>query len=683
MRYYPSASQQPTLDRLWVRIGLLGLLLAAYALRLHELARQDIWWDEARNIDVALRPFLQVATAPELDIHPPVYFWALHVWLRLAGVERGMEPMQIAFMARFLSVAAGVAGVGLLAAFASGAANRRAGVMAAVVGAFSPFWLAESQEARMYTLDFALLMGAALALYRCAETDGAGEVGIAEALRARRAALAAFAGLSALGLLTHYNAVFIVAAWFLWWGALGLARRGQARRAELGVAVAAGLPITVLALPVAPIALRQIPGYANPNLGIPSVTEYLWQNWQAYLGGYAFSVEMLAGFGTVWLWAAAAMAAAGIAAYRVSYWGATGGAQRARMWLLVFWTAGGLVLYYIAVLDRGAFNVRYSSFVTPALYALLGVALSGWGRRPAIPAALGLALILAGFVPGIRADLYDERFAREDITGVTSWLRDHAGANDVVFVDQKYPFGFYYERYAIDPGDQPIGDEPVPARYLFVDINTIDKRLDEWAGDAGNVFWVQWYESDTDPRRAVAFLLDKAGERSGEEWFRGYSIDSWRMGPPTQFELAPNMNAALHAWPPAVETVEASLPDTVIEAGEQAPIVIRWRRTAGGYVDRPLKARVAIYDEDGARVAQSDQRLLNDRHLLPAEWGQDDQPLNVYLLALPEDMPPGIAEIRALVYDADTLEALTLVDQAGNPAGQEAVLGSVRVVQED
>jgi len=121
---------------------LLALLLAAFALRLHELARQDIWWDEARNIDVALRPFSQVANAPELDIHPPVYFWSLHVWLRAAGVERGADSVLTAFTARFLSVWAGVIGVGLLALLASGAANWAAGVTAAAIGSFSPFWLA-------------------------------------------------------------------------------------------------------------------------------------------------------------------------------------------------------------------------------------------------------------------------------------------------------------------------------------------------------------------------------------------------------------------------------------------------------------------------------------------------------------------------------------------------------------
>jgi len=486
-----------------------------------------------------------------------------------------------------------------------------------------------------------------------------------------------------LALLTHYNAVFIVAAWFLWWVVVALTRRGRARRAELGVAAAAGLAIAVLVLPVTPIALRQIPGYANPNLVVPSAAEYLRQNWQAYLGGYAFGAEMLGGSSAAWLWGVAALAIAGIILSVMGGQSATCRRERLRLSLLVFWVAGGLVLYYIAVLDRGAFNVRYSSFITPALYALLGAGLAGWGRRVSAAYPLAAVLLLVGFAPAIRADLYDEGFAREDITGVTRWLREHAGPNDVIFVDQKYPFGFYYERFAIDAGEQPTGDEHAPARYLFVDINTIDERLTEWAGAAENVFWVRWYESDTDPRRAVSFLLDLAGERTGEEWFRGYSIDVWRLNPPTTFELAPNMVEMRHAWTPAVEIVEASLPVEEVPAGGEAPVVLRWRRMPGAQVERGLKARVAVYDANGGRVAQSDQRLLNDRHLMPAEWGEGDQPLNVYLLALPEDIPAGVAEIRALVYDADTLEPLTLVDEAGNPAGQEALLGSIGVIEKD
>ena len=69
----------------------------------------------------------------------------------------------------------------------------------------------------------------------------------------------------------------------------------------------------------------------------------------------------------------------------------------------------------------------------------------------------------------------------------------------------------------------------------------------------------------------------------------------------------------------------------------------------------------------------------NDRHLMPAEWGPTDQPLNVYLLPTPAELPDGRYELRLLVYDAETLEPLTLVGEAGNPAGQEATLGMVEI----
>ena len=62
--------------------------------------------------------------------------------------------------------------------------------------------------------------------------------------------------------------------------------------------------MTVLLLPLLPIALRQIPNYANPNLTVPTVTDYLVQNWTGFLGGYAWTASPL---GNVWLWAALAV----------------------------------------------------------------------------------------------------------------------------------------------------------------------------------------------------------------------------------------------------------------------------------------------------------------------------------------------------------------------------------------
>jgi hypothetical protein len=661
----PSSMHFDRAGQMW----LIAILLAGFALRLHGLTRQDIWWDEARNLDVAMRPLAQVAVAPELDIHPPVYFWLLHVWTRVLGVRPGQPPDVIAYAGRLLSVGAGVVGITLTALLARGLASQWAGVAAAIIAAMSPFWLAESQETRMYTLGLALLALAAVAWLNVAQRHGGLPSVIARQDRGR---WALFVASSAAALLTHYNAVFILVAWYLGWGVAALLQAGRWR--SLRLAVLTGLATLILVAPVAPIALRQIPGYANPNLGVPSWQEYLIQNWRAYWAGYAFDPSSARGQAPLWLWATVALLVGGLIVAT-----ARGRVQPLGLGVLLTWVIAGLALYFVAVLDRGAFNVRYSSFVTPALYALAAAGLAGWAAlwRP-----LGVVAVVAGLALwplSVAADLYDPRFAREDISGVADWLRSHAGPNDLILVDQKYPFGLYYDRYAIDAAQTPQGSEPAPARYLFVDINTIDRRLSEWAAAAEHIYWVQWYESDTDPRRAVAFLLDKVGERGGEESFQGYSIDWWTLAPPTTFELMPDPAPLAVSFPPTVRTLEFSLPRDPVAAGGIVPVVIRWARVPGGAATRPLKARVALYDANGGRVAQADERLLNDRHVLPAAWSPDDRPLNVYRVGVPAELPAGDYSVGLLVYDADTLEPLGVVDAAGNPAGVEAAIGTVRV----
>ncbi len=662
------------------RLQLLLLVLGIFALRLHALTLQNIWWDEARNIDVALRPFAQIATAPELDIHPPVYFWLLHLWLGMLNFHTRVEPTLLAFGARLLSVAAAMIATVLLYPLGRRFGTPLAGLCAVAIAGFSPFWLAESQEARMYTVGFALLIAAAYFLLQIIEDW--------QAARPQRTAslhYLAFILCSALALLSHYNAIFILVAWYSWWGIVALMQ--PKRWAALRSVLLCGLAMSLLIAPILPIALRQIPGYANPNLGIPSLGDYLWQNWQAYVAGYAFDPAILNGNGINWLWAVLGLLLIGSLFHLAAARHAPRPVRYTPYTFLFAWLVGGLALYYIAVLDRGAFNVRYSSFITPALYLMLGLAVVAggnlWRRLP----VAGLVVLAVGIAPLLQADLYNTHFGREDIAGVTHWLRETTGPNDLILVDQKYPFGFYYHRYTIDAQATPTGPEAAPARYLFVDVNTLDQQLDAWAGQAERVFWVQWFESDTDPRHAVRFLLDKVGTRVDGRDFRGYSVDWWQLTPPTAFVLAPNMTPTTLRFGPlpgaAVETVAMSLPNKLAPSAINVPVVIRWQRVPTGQIDRPLKARVALYDAADNRLAQSDERLLNDRHLMPAEWDLVDQPLNVYLLELPPETGAGDYAVRLLVYDADTLEPLTVFDNAGNPAGIEVPLGNIRLTTAD
>ncbi|MCX7707612.1 MAG: glycosyltransferase family 39 protein, partial [Anaerolineae bacterium] len=147
----PALSQRPPVAHARLKGLLLVLLLAAFALRLYRLDAQDIWWDEARNIDVASRPLTQIATAGELDIHPPLYFYLLHGWWRLTA-HAPAPSGQDAFAVRFLSLWFGVLFVALMYALGRRMGGSWAGLGAGLTAAFLPFLIGEAQETRMYTV---------------------------------------------------------------------------------------------------------------------------------------------------------------------------------------------------------------------------------------------------------------------------------------------------------------------------------------------------------------------------------------------------------------------------------------------------------------------------------------------------------------------------------------------------
>ena len=144
--------------------------------------------------------------------------------------------------------------------------------------------------------------------------------------------------------------------------------------------------------------------------------------------------------------------------------------------------------------------------------------------------------------PGLRGDLSDPRFFREDTRGLVTWLKANTDPNrDLILVDQRYPFGFYYERWNNAPDGSPPAEPQslAPAQYLFVDINTVAERLTDLAQGRGRVVWVRWFESDTDP----AARCRSCWRSTVRWWVSRHSAASMsphiEIAPNTQFELAP------------------------------------------------------------------------------------------------------------------------------------------------
>jgi len=223
---------------------LLLILLLAFALRVHALGSQSLWYDEAVTAQVVQQGLAEMARWTADDIQPPLYYAITALWVQAAGLSEWALRFPSAFF-------------GLLMVPLAYALGRRlfwpaAGLLAALLAALHPLWIYYSQEARMYTLLTGLGMAAAYALLRvlaAGQSQGCYP----------KARLRWWIGLVAVSvalLYTHYFAIFLLAAFALAF-LLSLARRDLARRSLLIEGAAAAGLVILAYLPWLPNALRR------------------------------------------------------------------------------------------------------------------------------------------------------------------------------------------------------------------------------------------------------------------------------------------------------------------------------------------------------------------------------------------------------------------------------------------
>jgi hypothetical protein len=216
-------------------LALLSILALAWIL--WGRATGSLWLDDAYSIAVASRTPAGILEALRTDSWPPLYFLALHGWMKVAGSgEWAVRSLSLtAYMLAILVT--GLAG-------AEATRSRAGGWTAALVAALSPVALQGSTAVRGYAL---LELWCALALLfflRAFAPEG----------RSDRLSLGLFVVAGALGTFTHYWALFALAGL----GVAGLAVLPRAvwprLVATLALAVA---PFLLLWTPTVLVQLRQ------------------------------------------------------------------------------------------------------------------------------------------------------------------------------------------------------------------------------------------------------------------------------------------------------------------------------------------------------------------------------------------------------------------------------------------
>lgn len=167
MKFLQDDGRRPTTDdrssmlsRNPARLALLVLVLLAWGLRLYRLDAQSLWYDEGVTATLAQRPLVELTAWTAHDIQPPLYYYGVWGWGRLAGWS--------AWSIRFVSAWWGVLTVPLLAVLAQRLTRlRTAAVVAALLAAMHPLLVYYSQEARMYTMLVTLGVLVGYQLLRC------------------------------------------------------------------------------------------------------------------------------------------------------------------------------------------------------------------------------------------------------------------------------------------------------------------------------------------------------------------------------------------------------------------------------------------------------------------------------------------------------------------------------------
>ncbi len=205
-----------------------------------------LWLDEALSVNIARLPLVDIPDALRQDGHPPLFYFLLHLWMRLFG-EGDLG-------ARALSGLLSVTALPLMWLVARRLGGRQLAWVSVLVLSVAPFAVRYATETRMYSLLVVLVL--------------AGHLLVTNALRRPYpATLLGIAAVSGALLLTHYWSFWLVASVGVVLAVRYRSSEGERRRAtrRVLVAVAAG---GLLFLPWMPVFLHQAANTGTPWAGV-------------------------------------------------------------------------------------------------------------------------------------------------------------------------------------------------------------------------------------------------------------------------------------------------------------------------------------------------------------------------------------------------------------------------------
>jgi hypothetical protein len=172
-------------------------------------------------------------------------------------------------------------------------------------------------------------------------------------------------------------------------------------------------------------------------------------------------------------------------------------------------------------------------------------------------------------------------------------------------------------------------------------------------------------------------VLDVAPVRfqAGEMGLTYYPAPGEAFDPERQPALAGSRASDL-ALGDAAQLISVEMSRKSVEPGNDLPVTLWWRALAP--VDISYTVFVHVIDEEGTGAGQADH--LPCGGMCPTtSWRRGDLVGERFEIPIDDTAQEGHYQVIAGMYDLDTGLRLTALDAAGNPAGDNLVLGTITV----
>ncbi len=645
---------------LWL---LLAILIFAALLRFFQLDAQSFWYDEGNSARAAERSLPLITAAAVGDIHPPLYYYALHFWRGVFGESE--------FALRSLSAALGVALVWLIYLLGHRLFDESTAFAAAFVAAFNPFQVYYSQEARMYMLLAVWAAASTYLLLRCVEQDGT-----------RSVLYLGYVLTAAAGMYTHYAFPFVLIVHNLsvivW---LAARREGWHRWATWFALQAA---ILVLYLPWLGVPLQRLPEWKSPapayQLGPALLDTFRWFVFGRTIptAPVVTALGVVGLFILVALWPSRKVQEAGCKMQDATYL-----LPLASCILLAGWLVPVALIFAV-----GLYKEAYLKFLlvcSPAFCLLFARGIvTAWrtasdvvpfkelGKGPGSPAQFWKTLVIlllifvAMFTVQSLSNLYfDPLYARDNYRGIAQRIQREERSGDAILLEadnQWETFTYYHRDYS---NVHPLGGvRPVTAEIAASDLTSVTAHY-------RRLFVLYWAESEPDPNRYVERWLDANTYKASEGYSGTVRVAVYAV--PTAISNQPDHPLDVQ-FGDAIRLTGYSLVGDTAAPGDIFQLALFWQTPT------PITARYKVFVHllgvDDHIVSQVDREPGGG--LVPTMiWQPGQTIIDRYGIAIPPNGALGRYRIAVGLYGFDGVR----LDVRGASGGDQMILAEVNVTR--